>query len=125
MSGMPVCATPPSRARSLGDLLDEGAHALRSGLGASRDEPRCESASLLCAATGLNAAQLLARRDEPARAEDAARFREWIDARSRGVPLQHLVGSTGFHDIELRIEPGVFIPRPETELLVDQALAEV
>jgi release factor glutamine methyltransferase len=125
MSVVPICATPTPRARSLGELLDEGAAALRSGLGASRDEPRRESASLLRAATGLNAAQLLARREEPAPAEDAARFRTWIDARTRGVPLQHLVGRAGFHDIELRIEPGVFIPRPETELLVDHAMAEI
>jgi len=40
------------------------------------------------------------------------------------VPLQHLIGRAEFHEIVLRIEPGVFIPRPETELLVEEAIRE-
>ena len=126
MSTIPVCGTPMPRARSLGELLEEGATALRSGRNPKESgEPRRESAYLLRAATGMNAADLLAHREEPTPAPDAARFREWIEARARGVPLQHLVGRTEFHTIELRVEPGVFIPRPETELLVEHALAEI
>jgi release factor glutamine methyltransferase len=113
-----------SAVRSLGDLLEEGTVALRSGRGSSREEPRRESWLLLRAATGMKAAELLANRQDPARDPDAARFREWVDARARGVPLQHLVGWTEFHEIALRIEPGVFIPRPETELLVEEAIRE-
>jgi len=124
MSAVPACATPPLRARSLGELLEEGAGVLRSGLGASREAPRRESALLLRAATGMSAADLLARRHEPVRSSDAVRFREWIEARARGVPLQHLTGCAQFHEIELRIEPGVFIPRPETELLAERVLSE-
>jgi release factor glutamine methyltransferase len=46
-----------------------------------------------------------------------ARFRELIDARARRVPLQHLTGTAAFRHLELAVGPGVFIPRPETELL--------
>jgi release factor glutamine methyltransferase len=113
-----------SGTRSLGDLLDEGTAALRSGRGSSQEEPRRESWLLLRAATGMKAAELLANRQDPARDPDAARFREWVEARARGVPLQHLVGWTEFHEIALRVEPGVFIPRPETELLVEEAIRE-
>lgn len=62
--------------------------------------------------------------DEPSAAV-AERFAELIDDRVTRVPLQHLTGSAPFRGIELRVGPGVFIPRPETELLVDLVLAEV
>jgi release factor glutamine methyltransferase len=48
---------------------------------------------------------------------------ELLAARARRIPLQHLVGSAAFRYLELEVGPGVFIPRPETELIVDAALA--
>lgn len=42
--------------------------------------------------------------------------------RASGVPLQHLTGDQPFFEMRLRVRPGVFIPRPETETLVEQAL---
>ncbi|HET8683262.1 MAG TPA: peptide chain release factor N(5)-glutamine methyltransferase [Micromonosporaceae bacterium] len=51
-----------------------------------------------------------------------AAFERLVALRARRVPLQHLLGSAGFRRIELAVGPGVFIPRPETELLVDWGL---
>jgi release factor glutamine methyltransferase len=48
-----------------------------------------------------------------------------LTARAERVPLQHLVGSTGFRYLDIAVGPGVFIPRPETELLVDAVLAAI
>jgi release factor glutamine methyltransferase len=48
-----------------------------------------------------------------------------VVARESRIPLQHLVGSTGFRYLELAVGPGVFIPRPETEVVVDAVLAAV
>ncbi|KAA9395646.1 peptide chain release factor N(5)-glutamine methyltransferase [Kocuria coralli] len=48
-------------------------------------------------------------------------FEELVRRRSRREPLQHLTGTAPFRRIELAVGPGVFIPRPETELLVDLA----
>lgn len=48
-----------------------------------------------------------------------------VAARSSRVPLQHLVGSAGFRYLDLAVGPGVFIPRPETELLVDAVLRAI
>lgn len=48
---------------------------------------------------------------------------ELLAARARRVPLQHLLGTAGFRYLELAVGPGVFVPRPETELLVDEVLA--
>ena len=45
-----------------------------------------------------------------------------LTERARGVPLQYLVGSTEFMGLEFKIRPGVFIPRPETEILVEAAI---
>jgi release factor glutamine methyltransferase len=53
------------------------------------------------------------------------RFRSLIEARSRRVPLQHLTGVAGFRYLDLAVGPGVFIPRPETELLVEWGLAAI
>lgn len=45
-----------------------------------------------------------------------------VDERSRRIPLQHLTGRAPFRHLELSVGPGVFIPRPETEMLVDLVL---
>lgn len=45
--------------------------------------------------------------------------------RIEGEPIAYILGKKGFHNIELLVAPGVLIPRPETELLVDIALAEI
>ncbi len=48
-----------------------------------------------------------------------------VARRAERVPLQHLTGSAPFRGLDLHVGPGVFIPRPETELLVEAAVAEV
>jgi release factor glutamine methyltransferase len=48
-----------------------------------------------------------------------------VDERAARVPLQHLTGRAHFRRLTLAVGPGVFVPRPETEVLVDLALAEV
>lgn len=52
------------------------------------------------------------------------RYRDIVDARSRRVPLQHLTGTAAFGPVTLRVGPGVFIPRPETEALLEWATAQ-
>jgi release factor glutamine methyltransferase len=50
-------------------------------------------------------------------ADQASLFGELVEERARRVPLQHLTGVAGFRYLELAVGPGVFVPRPETELL--------
>jgi release factor glutamine methyltransferase len=50
------------------------------------------------------------------------RFRALVARRAQRIPLQHLTGSAGFHRVELAVGTGVFVPRPETELLVEWGL---
>jgi len=49
-------------------------------------------------------------------------FRELVSQRAARVPLQHLLGSVGFRHLELKVGPGVFVPRPETELVAGAAI---
>ncbi|MEV6216614.1 peptide chain release factor N(5)-glutamine methyltransferase [Nocardia sp. NPDC051833] len=59
---------------------------------------------------------------EPA---EAARFAELVDRRAARIPLQHLTGTAAMGEIDLAVGPGVFVPRPETELLFAWALARL
>lgn len=52
------------------------------------------------------------------------RYRDLIDARARRIPLQHLTSSAAFGPVTVAVGPGVFIPRPETESLLEWALAQ-
>ena len=54
--------------------------------------------------------------------EQTWQFRELVRQRATRVPLQHLTGAAPFRHLELKVGEGVFIPRPETELLVGWAL---
>ncbi|MEE2854581.1 MAG: peptide chain release factor N(5)-glutamine methyltransferase [Actinomycetota bacterium] len=52
------------------------------------------------------------------------RYREVVAVRSRRVPLQHLLGTAAFGPVMLDVGPGVFIPRPETEALLEWATSQ-
>jgi release factor glutamine methyltransferase len=54
-----------------------------------------------------------------------AYWRELESGRLNGQPIAYLIGKKGFHNIELLVAPGVLIPRPETELLVEIGLREI
>ncbi|GAB3586088.1 peptide chain release factor N(5)-glutamine methyltransferase [Calidifontibacter terrae] len=53
---------------------------------------------------------------------ELSRFQDLVDERARRIPLQHLTGRAPFRRLELHVGPGVFVPRPETESIVDLAL---
>lgn len=55
--------------------------------------------------------------------DQLAVFRAMIARRASRVPLQHLIGRAGFRYVDLEVGPGVFVPRPETELLAGWAVA--
>ena len=87
---------------------------------ANVDSPRVDAELLLAARLGIARSQLLTRDEVP---DSIARsYREDLDRRARREPLQHITGVAPFRHLELRVGPGVFVPRPETELLVDAVL---
>ena len=101
------------------DLLAEGTSALPGA------EARREAALLLRHVLGVSEAWLIAHADESIDASRAANYHAWIERRARGEPVAYLTGTRGFHELDLHVTPDVLIPRPETELLVDQALQRI
>jgi release factor glutamine methyltransferase len=85
--------------------------------------PRRSAEWLLSAATGLSRIELYAHFDRPLSDGERAAYRASIERRAAGEPLQYVTGEMPFRHIVLKVRPGVFIPRPETEVLVDEVLA--
>jgi release factor glutamine methyltransferase len=84
--------------------------------------PRVDAELLLAFVLGVPRSRVVLA--PPPDGAAAARYGELIERRAARVPLQHLTGTAPFRYIELAVGPGVFVPRPETELLVDAVLPE-
>ncbi|WP_299033588.1 peptide chain release factor N(5)-glutamine methyltransferase [uncultured Pseudokineococcus sp.] len=106
----------------MGALLRAAAQRLADAGVAS---PRADAEELLAEALGsTRAAVVLAGLRGDAGPDEGRRraFRELVARRARRTPLQHLTGRAGFRGLELRVGPGVFVPRPETEGLAGAAV---
>lgn len=86
-------------------------------------ESRREAASLLAHTLGRDRTFLITHAEEEVPGELIARFRALIERRAGGEPLQYITGHTEFFKLDFEVTPDVLIPRPETELLVEEALA--
>ncbi|MGN0072817.1 MAG: peptide chain release factor N(5)-glutamine methyltransferase [Coriobacteriales bacterium] len=87
------------------------------------DEHPSRSAEwLMSAATGMSRVELYAYYDKPLSMAERDVLRESLRRRGAGEPLQYVTGEAAFRHIIVRTAPGVLIPRPETELLVELAL---
>jgi len=75
--------------------------------------------------TGLTRSALITRAGETLAAEHAEPLRDLYARRARGEPIAYLTGRREFWSMDLHVTPDVLIPRPETELLVEQALARI
>lgn len=82
-----------------------------------------EARILLCHVLGWPRTALITRSDEALPAAQVQRFRELARRRLAGEPIAQLVGAREFFGLSLTVTPDVLIPRPETELLVELALA--
>lgn len=91
----------------------------------SEDAYRGEAEILLAYVLGKTRGWLIAHADDPVDPSSEVAFRDLIARRVRGEPVAYLTGTGGFHALELRVTPDVLIPRPETELLVELALARI
>ncbi|NHC44782.1 peptide chain release factor N(5)-glutamine methyltransferase [Motilibacter aurantiacus] len=84
---------------------------------------RHDAEALLLHASGLERARLLTLGAGDKVPGEAA-YRELVAERSSRVPLQHLTGRAWFRHLELAVGPGVFVPRPETEVVAQEAVDE-
>jgi release factor glutamine methyltransferase len=83
---------------------------------------RFEATLLLGHVLGHSRAQLIAALSDPLTGEQVDRFAELTERRAQREPLQYLRGYAPFLDFDLEVGPGVLIPRPETEGLVQRAI---
>lgn len=104
-----------TRAQALAQLRER---LTRAGVAA----PEAEAEWLLLRALGIGRAAYWSEPRAPLRAEEEASLEALAVRRERREPLQHLLGEVPFHDAVLTVEPGVFLPRPETEHLVEAVL---
>ncbi|MCI0632716.1 MAG: peptide chain release factor N(5)-glutamine methyltransferase [Actinobacteria bacterium] len=85
------------------------------------EDPRPSAEILMMHVTGMERAALYAR-EEGLDTREARMFGRAICQRCTGTPVQHLTGEQAFRGIMLQVRPGVFVPRPETEVLVEHGL---
>lgn len=86
------------------------------------EHPRLSAEWLMCAATGFSRVEVYMNYDRPLDAGELSVLREGVKRRGAGEPLQYVTGEMPFRHIVLKCAPGVLIPRPETEVLVDCVL---
>jgi release factor glutamine methyltransferase len=108
----------PGTSATVGALLSQA----KRELAAAGIEAR-EARLLLGYLLGWSEAQVLARSERVVPAESAESFREWIERRAAGEPFAYLTGEREFYGRVFQVDSRVLIPRPETEHLVEAALA--
>ncbi|MFB3905040.1 MAG: peptide chain release factor N(5)-glutamine methyltransferase [Acidobacteriota bacterium] len=84
--------------------------------------PREDAQLLVLQATGKNLAFLLTHPEWKLAAEQQERLEQWLEQRKRHYPLQYLFGSQEFFGRPFRVDASVLIPRPETEVVVENCL---
>lgn len=89
------------------------------------DDARAEAELLLTATLDCSRAFLIAHRERLLSDLQSARFQSLLERRLRGEPIAYLLGSREFYGLPLMVDRSVLIPRPDTELLVELALARL
>jgi len=89
------------------------------------DTPRLDAEVLLAHVLSCERIDLYAMYDAEVTAGDRTRFRDLVRERTKGKPVAYLVGSREFYSIDFEVNPSVLIPRPETEVLVSEAIHRI
>lgn len=100
-------------------LLNEAVQRLKQ---AQIEDPALEAGLLLSWALGKPRAYIYAHPDTELHPGEARRIMELVERRSRGEPFQYITGECEFMSLTFKVNPGVLIPRSDTELLAEAAL---
>ncbi len=84
--------------------------------------PRLDAEVLLAATLGMDRIGLYTHFDQPLKPDELARFKKFILRRLRREPVAYILGKREFWSLPFKVTPDVLIPRPETEVLVSEAL---
>lgn len=85
-------------------------------------EPRKEAASLMAFTLGKDKTFLIAHSDYRLSESEDTQFRKYINRRALREPFQYIIGRQEFYGLDFTVAPGVLIPRPETEIIVENAV---
>lgn len=106
--------------RTIGALLVEAAHRLRVS---GSPSARLDAELLIAHVSGHDRSWILAHPEAPL--GEAAAFAAALERRAAGEPIAYIRGFKEWHSLRIRTDPRALIPRPETELLADAAIAAI
>ena len=86
------------------------------------DSPRLDAEVMLAHVLSCQRIDLYAMYDAEVISADRTRFRDLVKERTKGKPVAYLVGTREFYSLDFEVNPSVLIPRPETEVLVSEAI---
>ncbi|MFQ2647114.1 peptide chain release factor N(5)-glutamine methyltransferase [Aeromonas caviae] len=92
---------------------------------ASGESPRADTDALLCHLLDCRSSYLMTWPEHELDAAQQATLAGWLARRLNGEPIAHLIGEREFWSLPLKVSPATLIPRPDTEVLVEQALARL
>jgi release factor glutamine methyltransferase len=112
-------------AATVAGLLDDATARIASALGLAHRDARLDARVLAAHVLGVDTAWLIAHDTDPLSDPHAAAFESLLTQRLEGVPIAYLVGTREFYGRPFQVSPDILIPRPDTELLVELALARM
>ncbi|HET9949397.1 MAG TPA: peptide chain release factor N(5)-glutamine methyltransferase [Longimicrobiales bacterium] len=86
------------------------------------ESPRLDAEHLLAHVLGVNRLEMYLQHERPLTQQELDAFRPLLRRRAAREPLQYVLGRQAFRELDLVVRPGVLIPRPETEMLVEAVL---
>ena len=89
------------------------------------DSPRVDAELILARTLGLSRIELYTQYDRPLTEEERARARELVQRRGKREPLAYVLGDWDFRRLTLKTDARALVPRPETEVVVERALARI
>jgi len=114
-------SAPLNEFLKIGTALADGTERLRRG----SESPRLDAELLLARALDVPRSYLFAHPEDALDPAAVDRFFSSVDRRSNGLPIAYITGEKEFWSMTLTVSPDTLVPRPETEVLVDQALQRI
>ena len=114
-----------AEAATVASLLDDAGTRIADTRGLERREARLEARVLAAHAWQVSHAWLIAHDTDSLTAAEITAFETLLTRRMAGEPIAYLTGTREFYGRPFRVSPDVLIPRPDTELLVELALARI
>jgi release factor glutamine methyltransferase len=108
-----------SSSTTIAETLKEASEHLRAAL---VPNDILDAQTLLAEALGRDRTYLIINYNQQLSEDARARYQELIERRASGEPLQYILGRQEFFGLEFEVTPDVLIPRPETELIIEEAL---